>query len=68
MTSTPNPRAVVFGAGGLLGQALLGHMAASGIGLAAAPRGRAEGDITNPKLVAALLDRFRHCPPSPKTA
>jgi dTDP-4-dehydrorhamnose reductase len=59
MTSAARPRAVVFGAGGLLGQALVGQMPDSDLQLVAAFGGRAEGDITNAPLVTGLLARWR---------
>jgi dTDP-4-dehydrorhamnose reductase len=59
MTTPARPRAVVFGAGGLLGQALLARLPESGIELLAAPRGRGEADITDAGRVAELLERLR---------
>jgi dTDP-4-dehydrorhamnose reductase len=59
MSAASGPRAVVFGAGGLLGQALVARLPAAGIELVAAPRGRQEGDITDPGAVTALLERLR---------
>jgi dTDP-4-dehydrorhamnose reductase len=59
MTTPEKPRAVVFGGGGLLGQALVGRIPDSGLQLVAAFSGRAEGDITNAPLVDDLLDRWR---------
>jgi dTDP-4-dehydrorhamnose reductase len=52
-------RAVIFGAGGLLGQALAAELPAAGYTVVGAPRGRADGDITDAALVAAILDRLR---------
>jgi dTDP-4-dehydrorhamnose reductase len=52
-------RAVVFGAGGLLGQELVANIPGSGIVLAGAPRGRGEADITDDRAVGALLERVK---------
>jgi dTDP-4-dehydrorhamnose reductase len=59
VTTPGSPRAVVFGAGGLLGQTLVARLPDSGIELLAAPRGRAEADITDAAGVGELLDRLR---------
>jgi dTDP-4-dehydrorhamnose reductase len=48
-------KAVVFGAGGLLGQALVEGLPRAGYVVAAAPRGRADGDIADAARVAAIL-------------
>jgi dTDP-4-dehydrorhamnose reductase len=52
-------RAVIFGAGGLLGQALAAELPAAGYTVVGALRGRADGDIAEPALVSAALDRWR---------
>jgi dTDP-4-dehydrorhamnose reductase len=59
MTTAARPRAVVFGAGGLLGQTLVARLPESGIDLLAAPRGRSEANITDASRVGELLDRLR---------
>jgi dTDP-4-dehydrorhamnose reductase len=51
--------AVVFGAGGMLGQALVAELPALGYRLLATPRGRADGDIADRALVEELLGRLR---------
>jgi dTDP-4-dehydrorhamnose reductase len=52
-------RAVVFGAGGLLGQALVEHLPAGGHQVVGSFAGRKDGDIADAPLVAAALDRLR---------
>jgi dTDP-4-dehydrorhamnose reductase len=52
-------RAIVFGSGGLLGQALVAGLPDAGFQLLAAPRGRAEVDISNAGQVDELVDRLR---------
>lgn len=59
MSTARSPRVVLFGAGGLLGQALVARLPAGGLELVAAPRGRGEGDITNAGLVTEMLDWLR---------
>ena len=52
-------RAVIFGAGGLLGQALANELPAGGHEVVGALGGRADGDITNAALVGETLARLR---------
>ncbi len=52
-------RAVVFGAGGMLGQALVAHLPAGGHPVVGSFAGRKDGDIADAPLVAAALDRLR---------
>jgi dTDP-4-dehydrorhamnose reductase len=60
MAATGRPtRAVVFGAGGMLGQTLAAQLPQLGYQLVAAPRGRADGDIADRALVEELLGRLR---------
>ncbi len=57
MTAMDSRRVVVFGSGGLLGQALVAGITASGLELVAAPRGRADIDISQAPAVDDLLAR-----------
>ena len=59
MASMDSTRAIVFGSGGLLGQALVAGLPGAGFELVAAPRGRAEVDISNVGQVGELVDRLR---------
>lgn len=52
-------RAVIFGAGGLLGQALQAELPAAGYTVVGALKGRADGDITDAGLVAATLEKLQ---------
>src|SRR5688500_3277535 len=52
-------RAVIFGAGGLLGSALGERLPASGYEVVGAPRGRADGDVADAAVVNAALDRWK---------
>ena len=52
-------RAVIFGAGGMLGQTLTGVLPEAGYEVVAALKGRAEGDITDEALVQDTLSRLR---------
>jgi dTDP-4-dehydrorhamnose reductase len=59
MNPMDSRRVVVFGAGGLLGQALAAGVPAAGLELVAAPRGRADVDISDAARVGELLERLR---------
>jgi dTDP-4-dehydrorhamnose reductase len=52
-------RAVIFGAGGMLGQTLAGELPQQGYTLAAAFKGRADGDIADAAVVEEALGRLR---------
>jgi dTDP-4-dehydrorhamnose reductase len=52
-------RAVVFGAGGTLGQALAAQLPSGGHDVVGSFAGRKDGDITDAALVASVLDRLR---------
>src|SRR5215207_556120 len=52
-------RAVIFGAGGMLGQALAAGLPGAGYQVVGAPAGRKDGDIADAELVAATLDGLK---------
>jgi dTDP-4-dehydrorhamnose reductase len=52
-------KAIIFGAGGLLGQALCEALPKAGLQVVGAYRGRADGDIANADLVRRVLGEQR---------